>query len=288
MKNDEIRDPVFREAVEAIDAGDVPALEQLLAAHPGLLHDPLDFPEEGYFKNPYLLWFVADNPIRHEKLPANIVQVADTIIQAAKREGVQNLPFQIDYALALAATGRIPRECGVQIALLDLFIGEGARPGNGIGALAHGNIAAAEHLLERGGNLTLAAAVCLERNEAVPRLAKEAGAADLQLALVAAAFFGKADKIQWLLGLGVHPDTYLDPQQAHGFHSHATALHQAVYSGSLDAVKTLVEAGARRDLPDRCYQATPLDWAIYMQTEVQEAAMLKKYKAIETYLRNIP
>lgn len=73
MDNPEILDPLFREAVSAIDAGDVSALEHLLATHPKLVRDRLDY-GEGYFRQPYLLWFVAENPIRNDKLPRNIYQ----------------------------------------------------------------------------------------------------------------------------------------------------------------------------------------------------------------------
>jgi len=150
MNNSEITDTLFREAVEAIDAGNIVLLENLLMENPRLVHDHLDYPVDGYFRNPYLLWFVADNPIRHEKLPSNIVEVTRLIIQFAKRESVSNLQYQLDYALGLVATGRIPRECGVQIGLIDLLIDEGAKPGGGAGAIAHGNLAAAERLIELG------------------------------------------------------------------------------------------------------------------------------------------
>lgn len=50
----EILDPLFREAVSAIDVGDVNALERLLAAHPKLDSDRTDY-GEGYFRQPYLL-----------------------------------------------------------------------------------------------------------------------------------------------------------------------------------------------------------------------------------------
>ena len=87
MDNPEIPDPLFREAVATIDAGDVSALEALLTAHPELVSDRLDFDEgycgEAYFRHPYLLWFVAENPIRNGKLPENIAQVTRTIIEAA-------------------------------------------------------------------------------------------------------------------------------------------------------------------------------------------------------------
>ena len=106
MNDPENLDPLFREAVSAIDAGDVSALERLLAAHPRLVRERLDSPGdwlreqvggalEGYFRQPYLLWFVAENPIRNDRLPANIAEVTRAIIQAAKRERVDSLREQL-------------------------------------------------------------------------------------------------------------------------------------------------------------------------------------------------
>jgi len=42
MHNPELFDPQFREAVSAIDAGDVTTLERLLAEHPQLIRDRLN------------------------------------------------------------------------------------------------------------------------------------------------------------------------------------------------------------------------------------------------------
>jgi len=110
MKNSDIADPLFREAVEAIDTGNIEKLEQLLQQYPQLVTKHLDTPnEEGYFKNPYLLWFIADNPIRNEKLPANIEAITLTIIKALQKNTVDNYQFQIDYTLGLVCTGRIPK-----------------------------------------------------------------------------------------------------------------------------------------------------------------------------------
>jgi Ankyrin repeats (3 copies) len=286
MQNSDITDPLFAEAVTAIDTGNIPLLKDLLAKHPRLLHDRLDTPnEKGYFSNPHLLFFVADNPIRNPKLPANIVEVTDLLIQAARKEGVTNLQHQLDYTLGLVATGRIPRECGVQIALMDLLMDEGATPGTGHGALAHGNIAAAEHLLERGGKLTLTAAVCLDRMDDIMKLSKTATQSDLNVALMAAAFFGKPGMLSLLLGMGANPNEYLD-SAADGFHAHATALHQAVYSGSFDAVKILVESGADLTLKDRGYGGTPLGWALYMQeSEDLNGNPKETLAAITSYLQ---
>ncbi len=282
MKNDDIPDPLFREAVEAIDAGNITLLQNLLKENPQLVSKRLDVPAEGYFSNPYLLWFIADNPIRHEKLPENIVDITRLVIQYAQQEAAETFVSQINYTLGLVDTGRIPKECGVQIELMDLLIDAGATPGSGHGALAHGNIEAARHLIERGGKLTLTTAICLDRVEDIMQLEKGASDSDRENALVAAAFYGKAEWIAFLIGKGVNVNAYLDASG--GFHYHATALHQAVYSGSLDSVKLLVEAGADLNAKDRIYDGTTLGWAQYMQTEEKDELMIKKYVAIETYL----
>lgn len=282
MKNSDIKDPLFREAVEAIDTGNRPSLQQLLSLHPKLVSQRLDFPKQGYFRQPYLLWFIAGNPVRHERLPANISEITRLIIRSAQNNAAESFQEQIDYTLGLVATGRVPRECGVQVELIDLLIDSGANPGSGLGALAHGNINAAQRLIERGGKLTLAAAICLNRMDDILRLSKEATASDKQVALTAAAFYGKSKMIAFLLDLGADVNAYLDISS--GFHSHATALHQAVYSGSLEAVKILVEAEADLDAKDRVYHGTPLDWAEYMQAEENDEAAREKYAEIESYL----
>src|ERR1700693_3471061 len=90
-------DPRFQEAVNAIDSGDAGRLERLLVEDPGLVRDRVDG-GEGYFHRPYLLWFVAENPVRNGRLPANIAEVARAIIGAAKREGAESVQEQLDGA----------------------------------------------------------------------------------------------------------------------------------------------------------------------------------------------
>lgn len=46
-----------------------------------------------------------------------------------------------------------------------------------------------------------------------------------------------------------------------GGHSHATPRHQAAGRGHQDVVQLLVERGARTDIKDILWQATPADWA---------------------------
>src|SRR4030095_12987370 len=202
MNNFNIKDPLFRKAVGAIDTGDLASLKDLLNKNPSLISKRLDIPTEGYFANPYLIWFVADNPIRNDKLAANIIDITGMLIQYIQQHTPGTLQEQMDYTLGLVATGRIPRESGLQRELMDLLIDAGAKPGNGIGALAHGNKEAAKHLIKRGGELTLTTAIGLDQVDDLPRLLKKATTTDKQIALIASAFLGKADMIKLLIESG--------------------------------------------------------------------------------------
>lgn len=294
MDDPEAFDSLFSTAVSYLDGGQLKKLKQLLISNPGLAGKRLEHPGpwlresvgeavDGYFKQPYLLWFVAGNPVRMDKLPANIVAMTRVIIEAVKREAADNFQQQLDYTLELVATGRIARECGMQIRLMDLLIDAGAKPGGGVGALAHGNIAAARHLIERGAKLTLPVAVCLDQLDDAVHLAKKATPSELQVAFVAAAFYGNVAMLNLLLGMDIDINAF--PQNNSGFHSHATALHQAVASGSLDAVKMLIKAGGDPGIRDQIYNGTPLDWAEHMQKE-GEVEMREKFAAIASWLRD--
>ena len=280
-----INDALFLQAIAAVDSGNIPALKDLITAHPRLITDRLNYPSGDYFDSPYLLWFIADNPIRNEKLPVNIVEVTALLIAEIKKHAPDTVQKQLDYALGLVTTGRTPREFGVQIQLMDVLIDAGATPGGGSGALAHGNIEAAAHLIKRGGKLTLTTAVGLNWMDDVVRLASSATDDEKLAALTMAAFQGKTDMVAYLLRLGVDPNDY--PKNGTGFHTHATPLHQAVCSRSLDSVKLLVEAGARLDLTDKAYGGTPSGWAIYMQTEDTDVQHQKEYSLIEAYLSGL-
>ena len=68
-------------------------------------------------------------------------------------------------------------------------------------------------------------------------------------------------------------------------YSHATALHHAVCSGSIDAVKVLVEAGADLTRRDTVYHGTPLGWAGYYEEEHKGKSRAKQFTEIAAYLR---
>jgi hypothetical protein len=205
----------FREAVSAIDTGDVLELERLLTANPALVLERLASPGawlrdavgdalDGFFQRPYLLWFVAEDPVRHGRLPANIAVVTRAIIDAARREGATSLQEQLDYALTLVSWSWIARQNGVQIALIDVLVDAGAATdGNPNNALVNGNFAAADHLLKRGAKLTLAAALCLGRWDDVDRLVTTATVPQKQFSFVLSALNGKADALRRMIRAGV-------------------------------------------------------------------------------------
>src|SRR5262249_55284492 len=159
--------------VALIGAGDVPALDRLLTEHPELSRERLTAPGpwlrdriggalDGFFKDPYLLWFVAEDVPVHEALPKNIAEVARAIIQSAR--GAPALQELLDTTLRLVCWSGVAQRCGVQIDLIDTLLDAGASPDGGPNnALVNGHVAAAGHLVARGAELTLASAVCLER-----------------------------------------------------------------------------------------------------------------------------
>ena len=85
--------------------------------------------------------------------------------------------------------------------------------------------------------------------------------------LALAAQHGHGDIVRLLLDAGEDPNRY-NPD---GNHSHSTPLHQAVVAGHDAVVRLLVERGAKLDIKDTIYQATPLGWAIYgKQSEIEK------------------
>jgi hypothetical protein len=122
-------------------------------------------------------------------------------------------------------------------------------------------------------SMTLAAAVCLGRRHDLERLTPTATREDKQIALAAAAFHGSADGMRAVIRLGVDLDATDSGLQ------HAAPLHNAVSSGSLAAVKLLVEAGARLDTRDLAYHLKPVDWAVWYakHRDVGEYAAIVEY-----------
>jgi len=259
--HERIEDATFRRAVELLDAGEVAGLREYLKRHPNLAHQRVVFEGGNYFRNPALLEFVAENPVRHGTLPQNVVQVAQAILDAGVEQSALN------ETLMLVATGSVPRECRVQLPLIDFLCDRGADPGSAIEAAAlHGELEAVNALIGRGARINLPVAAALGRIEDFRRLLPVADSRNRHLALALASQFGRVEIVRLLLDAGEDPNRY-NPV---GGHSHTTPLHQAAGAGYDELVRLFVERGARLDLKDILWHATPADWARHAdRTEIE-------------------
>ena len=256
-----IENAPFRRAVELLDAGDAAGLRAHLKQHPNLVHERVVFEGGNYFRNPTLLEFVAENPVRHSVLPPDIVDVTRVILDAGASQAARN------ETLMLVSTGSVPRECRVQVPLIDLLCDYGADPNSAVRATAlHGEFEALKALMERGARMDLPVAAALGRIDDARRLLASASGEDRHLALSLAADFGHVEIARLLLDAGEDPNRY-NPV---GGHSHTTPLHQAAGAGHYAVVRLLVERGARLDLKDILWRATPADWARHAgRTEIE-------------------
>jgi ankyrin repeat protein len=252
--HERIEDATFRRAVELLDAGDAAALRSYLKAHPKVGQQRVVFEGGNYFRNPTLLEFVAENPVRHGKMPANIVEVTRVILDAGVEQAALN------ETLMLVATGSVARECRLQLPMIDLLCDYGADTQSAARAAALlGEHEAARALIGRGARIDLPVAAALGRTEDARRLlpATDGDGQDRQLALSMASDFGHADIVRLLLDAGEDPNRY----NPIGGHSHTTPLHQAAGGGHEEVVRLLVERGARLDMKDVLWHGTPADWA---------------------------
>ena len=247
-----IENATFRRAVELLDAGDAVGLRGYLKQHPNLVHEHVVFEGGNYFRNPTLLEFVAENPVRHGTLPPNIVELTKVILDAGPSQSAKN------ETLMLVSTGSVPRERRLQLPLIDLLCDYGAEPNSAVQAAAlHGEFESVNGLIRRGARVDLAVAAALGRIGDASRLIAGASAEDRHLALSLAADFGHVEIVRLLLDAGEDPNRY-NPV---GGHSHTTPLHQAAGAGHDEVVRLLVERGARLELKDILWRATPADWA---------------------------
>jgi hypothetical protein len=267
--HERIEDDKFRRAVDLIDSGDVAALRAHLKQHPKLAQQRVVFEGGNYFHNPTLLEFIAENPVRHGRMPSNIVEVAKVILDAGAE------PSAVNETLMLVATGSVARECGQQIPLIKLLCNRGADAASAalLAALLH-ELASVNALLDRGVPLTLPIAAALGRLADARRLLPDADSNDRHLALTLAADHGHAEIVRLLLDAGEDPNRY-NPV---GGHSHATPLHQAAGAGHAAVVHLLVERGGRLDMKDILWQAIPADWANHAGQKEIEDYLRKKAK----------
>ncbi|TVR46628.1 MAG: ankyrin repeat domain-containing protein [Puniceicoccaceae bacterium] len=271
--NPRIEDPVFQKAVEAISAGDHEKLQRLLADHPMLCRARAE--ESGqyagsYFFQPYLLEFVAENPVRTGKLPPNSAELAQAIIASgAPKEAIQK-------TLGLVASGKVARECGVQAGLIELLVRHGADPTPGLdSAVSQGEWEAAEVLLRLGARPGLYAAAGLGRLETLKQaLSRQPSPEELSRAAGAAIQGGHIDCVRDLLDAGLAADARIS-----GHPYSPTLLHQAAWFGRAEIADLLLERGADPHVWDTQFRGTPAGWAQHAGHRELEARLREAEKS---------
>ncbi len=271
----------FEIAAEAVITGNRPDLEAMLRANPDLVrarstrltcHDP---PAH----RATLLHYLGANGIEgyRQRSPGNAVEIARVLLEAGAEVDALAGMYGGEYpTLSMLVSSSPPADAGVQGPLAETLLDFGAAiEGCGspqwksplLTALVFGFLDTAETLVRRGARVgDLVTAAGLGRLGEATRLLDAAGPAARHRALALAAQLGHTDVVRLLLEAGEDPDRY-NPD---GFHAHATPLHQAALAGREPVVRLLVERGARLDLKDALWQATPLGWAQHAgQAEVE-------------------
>src|SRR5207249_2135347 len=121
--------------------GEVETLQRLIAESPLLVSVRLESPGpwlrervgpalDGFFGRPFLLWFVAEDPVRNGRLPANIAESVRVITRAARQRGVPTLQEQLDTTLRLVCWSGVAARFGVQLEMIDALIDAGPAPVN--------------------------------------------------------------------------------------------------------------------------------------------------------------
>jgi hypothetical protein len=257
-QQERIDDPIFRLALDLADAANIDGLRDYLAKHPAVAHQRVVFEGDNYFRNPSLLEFVAENPVRHGRLSPEVVDVATVILEAGARIDQAAL----DSTLGLVCSGSVARECGVQTPLIRLLCKYGANAASAMSsAISHGEFEAAEELLRCGAPTDLATAAATGAIDIVREQLRSSAPEARHIALALACQHGRTEVVKLLLDAGEDPSRY-NPV---GFHAHSTPLHQAALAGHFDIVRVLTERGARLDIKDIHYSGTAADWAEHAQ-----------------------
>jgi ankyrin repeat protein len=264
----------FESAVQTIVEGEVEALGSQLRADPALVRARST--RVTHFDPPVhratLLHYVAANGVegQNQKTPPTAVDVARRLLDAgAEVDALADMYGGQHTTMCMLVSSGHPAAAGLQVALVDTLADYGASVnpfGRGdwtsplLTALAFGYADTADALVRRGARVeTLAAAAGLGRVAESQRLLGTAAADERHRAVALSAQLGRIDVLRLLLDAGEDPSRY-NPK---GNHAHSTPLHQAVWSGHEAVVRLLVERGARLDVRDTVYGATPLGWADY-------------------------
>ena len=265
------QDLVFREAVQALDNGDIKRLETLLDEHPWLVQYKCykgELYEEGYFSGATLLNHIAGNPSRCP-IPSDIVDITRLLLS----RGARDEPPRPKYTIGLLLTSKQASEAGVALPLMDLLT---AAHGTSLdltdknilnGPLYNGAHATALALIERGARMDIRHAAALGRLDLVQRFFNE-DPTQHEEAFIRACQFGHNSIAEFLLDQGVDPTAQANVGQ--------TGFHYAAHSGQLETVKMLIARKAPLEVKNM-YGGTVLGqalWSAYNEPQKDHLAII--------------
>jgi hypothetical protein len=300
---DEIQShPRFRDALSALDAGDLERLRSLIVSEPTLVHARTNLePPYGYFTGAMLLHHVAGNPGRDLLLPENIVEIARVLLDAGA--DVQALTLGPapgsspitggSTTMGLVITSKQASDAGVAGPLMDLLLERGATvdvksEGALDASLANHAPRAAEKLIDLGAKPDVLAAAALGRMDLLRsffdtggtlasrprRHGKEMTERDtIGLAMLYAYVRGQHQAVDFLL----EKDGNWDITGV----NNGTALHRAAWAGDLVMVQRLVAKGADVNNRDNPFDGTPMGWASY-NNQADVVAWLQRHSTEPT------
>jgi hypothetical protein len=283
----------YRQALAAMDAGDIAALRGILAAQPAVITEREDSGAglyAGYFMHAMLLHHVAGNPIRGP-LPGNIVDVARTLIEAGADPRATCGSEMTGDLLGLVASGLQMAESDLYRPMIDLLLASGVSLADDRGVLSACLYHTVEcqkqrevgaYLAAKGAKVDLVFAAALGDTDRVNAFIDPSGAlttdahgpfrrdaaerrargdkAIMQEALAWAALNGRDATVRQLLDLGA---------AINGFTliagSSMTALHGAAWAGWDGTCALLLDLGADHTLLESAWSNSPIGMAAYCQ-----------------------
>ena len=260
----------FRKAVESIDDGSVNNLKYLLNANPTLTNIAGEFSkkffESGtqanqYFSKPKLLWFTAENPMRHGKFNESIFDIIGCIIENQRNNSPDTLQLDLDYTLSLLASGHVGNQSVQLEELIHYFVKNGADPNCTESALIHGELKAVKILVEHGADVNILVAAGTGQGDKLKSLIASADELTKRKALACAIACRQTNSCLILLKKGIDPNNYNPP----GFHEHNTPLQLAIWANSIALVECLLDSGANPEIKDTIYKTDAIDWATHLE-----------------------
>jgi hypothetical protein len=266
-------DAVFSSAVEALDAGDIHRLGEMLDEHPWLVQHQChkgQLYEEGYFAGATLLNHIAGNPNRCP-IPGNIVEITRLLLS----RGARDLPPRPRYTIGLLLTSKQASDAGVALPLIDLLVAASGvdidltDPNILNGPLLNGAPATAMELIRRGARMDIRHAAALGRFDLVQQIVRGAdlsasliplpdepgeARARIEEAFIRACQFGHKSVCEFLLDEGVDPAAQVNVGQ--------TGLHYATHAGELETVQLLIARGVPLEVKNM-YGGTVLGQALW-------------------------